>query len=301
MKLTTKNLLIILVVLASTFAVTQLTKRSGRSKSLKSELITMDTAKVSKIDIIFTEGSVTLSKSDEGWKVSLVDGTLKQAKQSAVSNLLSSLNAIRPGRLAAKSQNKWKDYAVDSAGTRVKVYEGSELNTDIVIGRFGVEGQQSFYTFVRLFEDEEVYVAPNFMGVSVGKDAASYRENTLLRLNKDSLSSISFNYPDTSFNLINSKQWYLKDQPVDSASVATYLSDLSFVSSREFYDDELTQSPLYKVVLSFSNQPDILLEGFLVDDEIVVRSSENKNELFNDKTLVDKIFMGKSAFPPTSE
>lgn len=301
MKLTTKNLLILLVVLAAAFAVTQMTKRSGRSKSLKSELVVMDTAKVTKIEIASPEGEVTLSDSPEGWKVTLDDGSQKIAKQSSVTGLLGSLNAIKPGRLAAKSQDKWKDYAVDSAGTRVRVFENEEIATDIVIGRFGMEGQQSFYSFVRLFEDQEVYVAPDFMGISIGKDAASYRENTILRLKKDSLTSISFNYPDSSFSLSKGQEWYLADQVADSAAVAKYLSGLGFVTSREFYDQTVVGSITHSVTFSFSNQPEITIDGFAQNDEMVVRSSENQTEQFKDDAVVQKVFKGKNAFLTTPE
>ena len=81
--------------------------------------------------------------------------------------MLSTLTTIEPSRIASRSDSKWKDYAVDSAGTRVKVYQGSELVTDIVLGRFGVEGQRSFYTYVRLSEDEDTYVANDFMKMSI--------------------------------------------------------------------------------------------------------------------------------------
>ncbi|MEM0938936.1 MAG: DUF4340 domain-containing protein [Bacteroidota bacterium] len=301
MKLTTKNLLIILVVLALGFALAQLTKRGGRSKLLKTELVKIDTAKVSKIEILSSEADVLLTASPEGWTVSLADGSQKVAKQSAITGLLSSLNSIEPGRLVAKTQDKWKDYAVDSAGTRVKIYEGEEISTDIVIGRFGMEGQQSFYTFVRLFEDKEVYVAPNFMGMSIGKDAASYRENTLLRLKKDSLTAISFNYPDSSFQLSKDESWYVENQPADSASVASYLSGLGFVSSREFYDESDRSTPTHSVSFSFSDQPEIIIDGFLVGNEMIINSSENPNELFKDDAATKKVFKGLDAFLQTSE
>ncbi len=301
MKLTTKNLLIILVLLAAAFAISQLTKRSGRSKSLKTELVNIDTAMVSKIEISSTEGNVTLSESQEGWQVTLTDGSQKLSKQSSVTGLLTSLNSIKPGRLAAKTQDKWKDYAVDSAGTRVMVFEEGEISTDIVIGRFGMEGQQSFYTFVRLFEDEEVYVAPDFMGMSIGKDAAAYRENTLLRLNKDSLSAITFNYPDSSFSLSKNEKWYLSDQLVDSSAVAKYLNGLGFVTSREFYDDPIKDPFTHNITFSFSDQPEITIDGLQLDGEMIVKSSENPNELFKDEALTKKVFKGKDAFLTTSE
>ncbi|MDE0471874.1 MAG: DUF4340 domain-containing protein [Ekhidna sp.] len=295
MKLTTKKLLFVLGVLVIVLAVTQLTKREGRSKSLKSELVSIDTAKVSKIEIITGEENLTLSMEEE-WKVSLPDGSQKTAKESSVISLLRSLNTIKPGRMAAKSQDKWKDYSVDSTGTRVKVFEKNKISTDIVIGRFGVEGQQSFYTFVRLFEDDEVYVANDFMGMSIGKDAASYRENEILRLQKDSLISISFNYPDSAFKLTKGEEWYLQDQQADSAAVADYLNELSFVSSREFYDQSSEINPTHTVIYEFSSQQEIKLEVQYTEENTILKSSENPNELFADNSLGEKLLKGRGEF-----
>ena len=301
MKLTPSNLLIILVVLGAALAISQFTKRSGRSKSLRSELVSIDTAKVSKVEVITGDLSVALTEADQGWRVALDNGTQKQTRAGAVSTMLASLSSVEPGRLASKSPSKWKDYQVDSTGTRVKVYEGDEVVTDIVIGRFGVEGQQSYFTYVRLFEDEEVYVAPNFMSITIGKDAASYRDNTLLRLQKDSLTAISFSSPEGAFQLSKGETWYLTDQPADSAAVASYLTGLSLVSSKEFYDEEVVADPTHTVTLSFSNQPDVVLDAYALGNDMVVRSSENKFESFSDPALFEKVFKSQSAFLTTTE
>lgn len=296
MKLTTKNLLIVLVVLGVAFAASQLTKRSGKTKALRSELVSIDTAQVSKIEISSLQGEVVLSDSPEGWKVQLEDGSQKETKEGSVTALIASLQGIKPGRLAAKSPDKWKDYQVDSTGTQVKVYEKDELSTDIIIGRFGMEGQQRFYSFVRLNGDNEVYAAPNFMGMSIGKDAASFRDNTVFRFKKDSLTSIKFDYPDSSFSLNKNEKWFLGDNIADSTSVAKYLNSLNFVSSKNFYDGVLSENPLQTVTFSYSNRPELVLNAYQVDSSLVLASSENKNELFKDQSVIEKIYKGKSYF-----
>lgn len=297
MKLTTRNLMILLVALGGIYAVTQLTKRSGRSKSLRTTLVEIDTARVSGIEISTSDQVTTLSKSSDGWQVSLPEGSYKQTAEGAVKGLLNALETIQPDRLASKSKDKWSDYAVDSAGTRVKVYEDDKMTTDIVIGRFGVEGQQKFYTFVRLFEDNEVYVANDFMGMSISADPNNYRNNKIMQLDKDSLVSITFNYPDSAFKLMKGEEWYLEDQPADSAGVASYLGGLSFVTSRNFFNDEkaLTK-PTHTVIFEFSHQPQQVIAAYAVETSFIVNASENPMEYFQDQTLVDKIFKGRRSF-----
>ncbi|MEQ8907477.1 DUF4340 domain-containing protein [Ekhidna sp.] len=297
----TKNLLIILGVLVVGLAVVQLTKRSGKSDALADELVSIDTAKVSRVEVVTLEGTMSLKKSENGWEVSLPSGGFKQAKTSSITSLLTNLNTIKPGRLAARKQDKWNDYAVDSTGTRIRIFEGDDLSSDLVIGRFGMEGQRSYYTFVRLFDDENVYVADNFMGISVGKEAVDYRDGLLMRLKKDSLTQIKFDYPDSAFVLTKDEHWYLNDSRADSASVEQYLRGLSYVNSKNFYDAELQSNPSHTITYSFTNAPEIMVSGNLQDDTHIIQTTENRHEVFNDSTIAAKLFKGKNAFLPTSD
>ncbi len=300
MKMTTKTLLILLGILVITFVAIQLTKSEGKSKSLKSELVIFDTLKVSKIEVKGTSGVVTLEKSNNDWQVLLEGNKTRPAKKSIVESLINSLATIKPGRLVAKKEEKWKDYAVDSTGLRVKIFEKDHIATDIVLGRFGVEGQSSFYTFVRLFEDKNVYVANDFMKMSVHESANDYRDHTIIQLKQDSLMQIDFTYPDSSFSLVKNGKWMLNDQLADSVAVKSYLEELNYLKSKEFYDLDFASDPTHTITFSFSNQDDIVIDGFISSGGFVVKSSENEVELFQDEKLIDTFLKGKNAFEPTS-
>ncbi len=299
MKLSLKNLLIILGALLVLYFGVQFTKSDGRSKSLRSELVEIDTAKATMVEISGPKGDVKLTKNNEGWAVTLSGGE-KATKENVVKSLLQTLNTIEPSRLASRKKEAWRDYEVDSTGTRVKVYNGDKVATDIVLGRFGVEGQQSFYSFVRLFEDENVYVANGFMKMSIYETANDYRDNSVLRLKKDSLTQISFTYPEGSFALVNNDGWFLGNQKADSASVAGFFQGLNYTTSKEFYEDEVVNYT-HSVVFSFSNAADIIIEGMKGNGTAIVKSSENGNEIFNDALLWDMIFKDPVVFAATLE
>ncbi len=293
-----RNLLIILAVLIVGFLLIQLTKRDGRSKSIRSELVSIDTANVSSVEVISPNGTLTLTKEEGTWKVSQ-DGLEKETKPGVVNNMLVSLNSIKPGRLAARKQDKWKDFSVDSTGTRVKVFEGDKLSTDIVVGRFGVSGQRSYYTYVRLSEDDNVYTAENFMKMNVLENAADYRQNNVLRLTEDSLTQITFDYPDSAFVLTKSEEWMLGNQEADSVAMDTYFKDLRYLSSKSFYDGEITQTSTHRIVFTFSNREDLVVNGYHQPIGMVIRSSDNTLENFQDTDLTNKLFKGQGVFSPT--
>ena len=186
------------------------------------------------------------------------------------------------------------DFQVDSAGTRVKVFEGDNETLDIILGRFGVEGQRSFYTYVRLADDNDTYVANNFMSMSISSTPDGFRMNDVFRLSKDSLMTIAFNYPDSAFTINKSEsgQWIIEGQPVDSTNMAKYLNGLRNVTNKSF-DDGSFDAPILDVTYMFNNRDNIQVS---MDQDGTVKSSENEVELFNDEALREKLFKGRSYF-----
>lgn len=299
MKVSLKSSIIILALLLGTFAVVKLTKRGSKSKTLKTELISVDPEKTSKAEITSPKGKVTLTREDSVWMVQ-GEGQTRITKKEVVEGMLQTLSTIKPGRLAARKKEKWKDYAVDSTGTRVVLYEGEEVVSDLVLGRFGMEGQKNFHTYVRLYEDDEVYTANDFMKMSVYETVDDYRDNVLLRLSKDSLTSITFNFPDSSYQLTKNDQWYLAGQVADSASVAGYLRDLNYLASKQFHDLR-PSSRTHEVRFSFSNSSDISINGTMTAEGMIVTTSENMKEAFLDSEVAEKAFKGKDVFATTNE
>ncbi len=264
----------------------------SRSKSFKEELVNFDKDQVTKVEITSGGNTTVLSGGPDNWSVQLKDGSVKPANSANVNAMLSTLTTIEPTRIASRSEEKWPDFQVDDSGTNVKVYQGNSNVLDIVIGRFGVEGQRNFYSYVRLTDDQDTYIANNFMGMSVSKDPNGYRNNELLRLKKDSLTRISFEFPDSAFTMTKSENvWFVDGVPADSASVSSYLSGLSLVTSTDFAKS--MESPLLKVTYEFSNQDNISLS---LDASNNLSSDLNEHEVFNDSTVTDKVFKGKSYF-----
>lgn len=297
MKLSTKNLLIVFAALIVVFAIIQFTKRDNRSRDLRTELVNIDTAKVTQVKITSSKGEVVLEK-EGNWVVGVGD-TKKKTRDQAVAGLLNNLNTIKPSRLAAKSKESWEEYQLtDSAATRVQVYDGSNVLSDIMIGKFGVAGQRNFYTYVRLTDDVNSYVADGFMGMNVNSDASSYRDNEVLRLKKDSLTSVTFDYPDSAFVLTKAENWMINNQPADSASVASYLQGLSYLNSTRFYDEPIIGTRTHQVKFSFSDSPDVLVDAYFDESGFLLKTTENQ-ESFQDKSVSDKILKSQKDFFPT--
>ena len=299
MKLNNIKLIGILVALVVVYGIVQLTGGKKKSKSLRTELVSIDTARVSSLRVTSSVGEVALKKEGENWKLTLPSGKIVGANKSSVDGVLGALLTIVPSRMATKNEANWKDYQVDSTGTRVVVNEGNETTLDLVIGRFGMQDQQNYHTFVRLSEDKEVYAANNFMSFSVSTEASSYRNKILGRIKKDSLSNVLLSYPsDSSVQLTKAGDfWTANGQLTDSTNVAKYLSGLNYITGNTFVEDqEGLTIPVISATFQFTNREDLLIEGYLSDTIWVFHSSENEEGYFSDQGIFDKVFKGLGEF-----
>ena len=179
-----------------------------RSRSFKTDLIQIDTASVTTINLYpksDEQKEITLSKENGIW-VAMQGTVTTKANQSAVHSLLSNLQLIKTKRVAAKKPDKWKDYEVEETnGSRVKVYAGSQLLEDFIVGRFSFNQQtRSGLSFVRLTNADEVYAVDGFLSMTMSQGFNSYRIKDFLTLNKDNITGISLTNNDgsvTTFNL----------------------------------------------------------------------------------------------------
>ncbi len=288
------RLLILLAVLVGVFLVVKFTGNKGRSKSFRSELVEFDAENVSKIELLSITDTTVLTKEESQWKV---DGKYF-ADKSSVTAMLENLKRIKPSRIASRKEDSWKDYQVDDAGLRVVVYEGGDKATDIILGRFQMEGQRSYSSYVRLAEDNDTYVAKDFMKMSISQGSEAYRDDDVLRVDKDSVQSVSFSYPDSAFVLEEGVSgWEAGGMIADSAAVAKYFQGLKFVNSRKFID-EINTPAQFDATFNLKNGEQVIVSNYGYDQ---ISSSTNENEQWQDPAAAKKVFKGPSYFVPLSE
>ena len=277
-----------------------------RSRSFKTDLIQIDTASVTTINLYpksDEQKEITLSKENGIW-VAMQGTVTTKANQSAVHSLLSNLQLIKTKRVAAKKPDKWKDYEVEETnGSRVKVYAGSQLLEDFIVGRFSFNQQtRSGLSFVRLTNADEVYAVDGFLSMTMSQGFNSYRIKDFLKLNKDNITGISLTNNDgsiTTFNSLNG-QWAKDGVAVDSTSMTTYLTGIQSAFGGDFVDgleERTLSSQLFKQLLITGNN---MVEPISVncyrditkEQPYLMRSSQNKDAVFSsgEDGLFEKVF-----------
>lgn len=114
-----------------------------------------DTDQIAKMTFEANGQSLTLVKQDTTW--SLVGHDTLVAKTGQITNLFSQGFAVSKETLMTQKSENWGKYSVDdSAGTHVKVYDGSDaLVTHAVFGRSASDWSRNY---VRLGDAPEVYL-----------------------------------------------------------------------------------------------------------------------------------------------
>ncbi|MFW5780992.1 MAG: DUF4340 domain-containing protein [Bacteroidota bacterium] len=315
-KLNPKILLSGFAILLVIVVLVKLNQRKSGDRSFRSEIVEVDTSKVTQVVITAMPGGseekLFLEKSGETWKVTK-EGTVYNADEIMVERLLEQLINMKPQRVAATTENRWTDFEVtDSAGIFVKVKGGSKTLAEVIIGKFSYQQPTNPYdrqgkmtSYVRVEGENEVYAVDGFLRMTFSTDAGSYRDKAIISGNKSNWTKLKFRYPaDSSFVLeMQGNQWMTDGILADSASVAQYLSRISQMTSHNFVDTTLDVSdvPEFSLEIEGDNMvSSIKVDAFEADttNKYLVTSNQNEGAFFSGAKaeLFEKIFVPKSEF-----
>ena len=273
-------------------------------RTFREVLVDIDSSAVTEI-LIYPKSQnhkeVKLYKDKDGWRVTLVSGGSAKVADQRITSLFEQLLAIKPKRRAARDESKWNELQVDSTGSRVKVFEGSKLALDLVIGRFSFQQPRTMNTFVRLFNDKDVYEVDGFLDMTFNQGANIFRDGTVIKSDQSSWKQIQFAYPaDSSFQMVKSgSSWLLNGKVTDSLKTANYLSRLANLSNNNFIDDirvNTTSAPTFSLNITTSDLKFIEIKGYQDSSQFIIRSSQNPDAWFDGTSLSKNIFVGQSSF-----
>jgi hypothetical protein len=275
-------------------------------RTFREVLVDIDTSAVTEI-LIYPKSQkpneVKLFKENNEWRVSLPSNGSAKVTNQRMSSLFSQLLAIQPKRLAARDESKWNELQVDSTGSRVKVFEGSDLTLDLVVGRFSFQQPRTMNTFVRLYNDKDVYEVDGFLDMTFNQGANAFRDGTIINSDYNNWKQVQFVYPaDSSFQIVNiGRAWLLNGKSTDSLKTANYLNRLRNLSNTSFIDDvkiDPSAQPTYSLNITTSDMKFIEVKCFVDSSSSFIHSSENPDAWFDGTSLTKTIFVSKSAFLP---
>lgn len=306
-KLSNKSLTIVFIVLLIGVAAFVLYDSHHGERSFRSELVSIDTAKVTSIKIYPKSDShkeVNLYKEGKYWKVKLPGNKTGDVTDNKIRQIFDQLLSIKPASVAAQSPDKWKEYKVDTAqATEVKVYQGSDNTLDLMIGKFAFQQPRSMSTFVRVGGDDNVYETNGMISYTFDHGPNYFRDDRVISDDYNDWSKLSFTYPgDSSFTLQKvDKKWAIDGRAADSSKVVDFLRPLSHLTNSEFvdnFDHNILNKASYTLTITSSSKGAITVTGFQKGDTLLVTSSENPDVYFNGMKngFKKNLFAGKNKF-----
>lgn len=317
-KFNNKSLIILLVALAGIFIITKIYRSKKTERTLKSDLVQIDTSKINTI-LIYPRSEngeeIRFTKKADGWTVQKGE-IIAEAEPNSVDNLFNELLVMKPERLAARAKEKWGDYHVDdSLGTRVIMKEGNRVRVDLVIGRFNYQQGPGGYTgygrnygrgitYARLTDENEVYAVEGFMAMTFNQQFNNWRNQAILAVTKNDITVIKADYPaDSGFTAIRHDSLWLVDglQP-DSAKMAQYINALSRKSNSSFADDFTPViAPYYQLTIEGNNMSPVIVKAYRRgENEFILNSSLNPESYFisDSAGIFKSIFQSRAGLLP---
>jgi hypothetical protein len=299
-KINNKTLIIILIVLIGIFAVVRIFRTPTKRSNLKKELVSLDTASVTQIKLIpkVDGAEITFKREGTKWTVTKF-GKEYNADLGAANSLLGQLVGLKPQKMVSSKKEKWNDYQVGDSTTSVQVFAGSDAVADLKIGRIGFNQnpahmqQQQYggggfggaFTYVRVADEDEVYTVDGFLESTFNRSLNDFRNKTLIRLDADDVTKLSFNYPDSGFVVEKrDKKWWIGTVAADSNKIKTYLNQLSFKNAASFADDFVAnRQPDLSLVVDGATGTLAALQAWRRENDWVLASSHQPTVYFSNE------------------
>jgi len=312
-KFNNKYLLISFAALILLFVFVKFYKSVKTERTLKADIVQLDTAKVSKI-LLYPESDrtqeIVFVREGYNWMVS--SGKISaETDKNAIKKVLAQLIDIKARRLASRAKDKWAEYKVtDSMATRIKVFEGASEKLNLYIGKFTYQQVKDPYgrssisgtSYVRLAGESEVYAVDGFLSSGFNLPFNKWRNQSIVHLNKLDVTKLTFRYSgDSSFVAeLRDKKWTVNNQPIDSAGFVNFLSALSRKNGLTF-DDSFSPvgNSQCQVTIEGNNMNTITVDAFEKEKGVyAINSSLNPKSWFlsDSKGVFNDIFKSKKFF-----
>ncbi len=291
--------LLILIVLFGIYLLFKFVINTAPDSNFDLSMLSVDTAKIAAITIKQPKDKdpLKLTETDGKWQVTQA-GKTAPADESTIKGIYSVLAEMKIQNVAATSQDKWKEFQLtDSLATEVQLFDqAGQILKDFYIGKFTYR-QRNVYggmysnnvsglTYVRLANRDESFIVRGFLPMSFNRDFNNFRNQTIVRLDKNAVENLSFTYPaDTGFvvSKADSAVWMInKKDTADIKKVNQYLGMLSWVRDVKF-DDNFTPSndAVYTMQFSGKNFQPVTVRVYQKDSvNYIINSTQNPKTFF---------------------
>ncbi len=291
--------LLILVVLIGIYLLVKYVINTAPDSNFDMSILSVDTAKITAITIKQPKDKdpLKLTKTNGEWKIQQGEKNAP-ADSNTVRGIFGVLADMNIQNVAATSKDKWKEFHLtDSLATEVRLFDATgQMVKDFYMGKFSYKQNQggrmygnnniTGLTYVRLANRDESFIVKGFLPMSFNRNFNDFRNQTIVRLDKNSIENLSFQYPaDTGFVVAktDSAVWMINQKDTaDFTKVSQYLGILSWMRNGNF-DDSFTPATdaVYTVQISGKTIQPVTVRVYQKDSvNYVINSTQNPKAFF---------------------
>ncbi len=204
----------------------------------------LDGPSVASIRIERPDGEVRLESGEDGWSVNGL-----RADAGGVARLLAAVTTARAGDLIAANPENHDRMGVSADSALVVTFNGGD---ELLIGHAGPRFGTSY---VRLPEEDEVYLLEGDLGTQLDREESSWRDRTMFEIDTASVGRIEVDRDDGAFALVRGdSSWTIEGGgEVSETSLQGVLTELSTLTASGFLTegDSVALLPRERAVRAF--------------------------------------------------
>lgn len=243
MNKSTRNLLIIFVILVAIVFIFFKGKDKITTQKVEEKLFTADSSKIDKIEIVKTSESITLEKVNGVWQVS--KPVVYPADTNSIYPILGNLQNFKIESITSTNPEKFSNYLDSANNTHITVYqEGKNLGT-FILGKYALSYMNSY---VRIPDDNRILLASNLNQSMFVKPLKDFRNKLIWQMPTISLSKIEFrSFDSLKVNIDAVKdstgRWFIGADSIPANNMAGFLNNMTAFTTEDFIDSAVTSFP----------------------------------------------------------
>jgi hypothetical protein len=260
MNKSTRNLLIVFVILAVIVFVFFKGKDRITTQSVEEKLFTADSSKIDKIEIVKTGEEITLEKVNGIWQITRP--VVYPADTLAVYPILGNLQNFKIESITSTNPEKFSNYLDTVNNTKITVYqEGNNLGT-FELGKYALSYANSY---IKKPDENKILLATNLNQALFVKPLKDFRNKIIFQLQSFGIDKIHFKSTDSNnvdFTTVKDSlgKWYIGADSIPTGNMDGFLNMMANFTTEDFLDSAVTAfpEPAYTITISGVTQPTVI-------------------------------------------
>ncbi len=284
MNKSTRNLLIVFVILAVVVYLFFSRKDKITTENIEEKFFKADSAKIEKVEIVKPAETIVLEKVGSNWMVT--KPVNYPADTTAVAQILSNLQNYKIESIISSNPEKASNYMDSTGNTVVTVYqEGKQLGS-FILGKMASGANDSYVK--KSADSKDIYLASMLNQANFTKPLKEYRNKQIFSVQSFMVNKITFKSDDSlkyEFSMVKDTtgKWWIGLDSVSSNNATGFTNLLQNFNTEDFKDSVVTQFPAPAFTITISGNQNIVVNLYKEPNTSPVKylmQVSGKNQLF---------------------